>query len=101
MLTDAIRQWATPIARDAKGSSLRRLSLPNQGIDFHRAQATAPDGSDGSRKVVLNPAFVEALMGWPSGWTDPFIGASACACAATESCPSKPPEPSSSSQGGS
>lgn len=29
-----------------------------------------PNGRDGSG-LVLNPVFVEALMGWPLGWTDP------------------------------
>jgi hypothetical protein len=42
-------------------------------------QVGAPTSS-GAR--VLNPRFVEALMGWPDAWTD-------CASWETESCPSK------------
>lgn len=34
------------------------------------ATPTTPTGGSVSRGV-LNPVFVEALMGWPLGWTDP------------------------------
>lgn len=36
----------------------------------HLDPMTAPDGSDGSQPAVLNPPFVEMLMGWPRDWTD-------------------------------
>ncbi len=36
-------------------------------------------GSDTcEQRRTLNPAFVEALMGWPTGWTD--FGSVATAC---------------------
>lgn len=39
------------------------------------AQETQTDGSGGSDPVVLHPAFVEALMGLPIGWTDSALSA--------------------------
>ena len=50
---------------------------------------TAGDASCVTSRV-LNPQFVEMLMGFPAGWTD-------CMPLATPSCPSKPLEPSASS----
>lgn len=38
-------------------------------IDSHRAEATEPAGPRTSQTAVLNPRFVEALMGFPPGWT--------------------------------
>jgi len=54
--------WPTPAATDYKGSSKvgqRRGQLPE-------AVGVAEDVFG-----PLNPAWVEALMGWPLGWTDP------------------------------
>ena len=79
-LTDAMRQWPTPCARDHKGGNLKPYSergggtkgeqLPNfVRHHFHPAQTTPTDGSDTSQKAVLHPAFLEALMGIPTGWT--------------------------------
>lgn len=42
---------------------------------------------NGSRRGLLNPAWVEALMGLPSGWTD-------CVRSATQSSQQSPQEPS-------
>lgn len=46
--------------------------LPRQAFACsHLAPPTSTDGSDGSSSIpVLNPRFVEALMGFPIGWTD-------------------------------
>ena len=88
-LTDAMRQWPTPCARDHKGGNLKPYSergggtkgeqLPNfVRHHFHQAQTTPKAGDDGLGPVVLNPEFVEALMGLPIGWT-------AYACSATGS----------------
>jgi hypothetical protein len=41
----------------------------------------------GSHPGLLNPDWVEALMGLPAGWT-------ACGSSATESCPPPQSEPS-------
>lgn len=36
---------------------------------LRRGLPTKLAGTGGSRTVVLNPAFVEALMDFPAGWT--------------------------------
>ena len=48
-------------------------------------QTMLTDGDPSSTPSrVLNPQFVEMLMGFPPGWTD-------CTASETPSCPSKPP----------
>lgn len=71
--------WTTPSARDHKDTPgmettrsdgrTRLDQLPRQA--FRHARETQTDGDDGSTPSrVLNPRFVEALMGLPIGWTD-------------------------------
>ena len=60
-LVDAVRRFPTPAATDGKtcgspGQRRRQLSDP--------AQEVIPAGG------LLNPEWVEWLMGWPIGWTD-------------------------------
>lgn len=80
--------FPTPAARDGKGanseehvtatgSGKRHMDqLPNfiahtPSGSSPRDQTTATDGSSSSSATrVLNPRFVEMLMGWPIGWTD-------------------------------
>ena len=80
-LNDAIREWSTewptPTRSDAErgpGSRYMRgnptLSVAARDHDSRRDPSTAPAGSAGSPTVYLNPSFVEALMGFPIGWTD-------------------------------
>lgn len=38
-------------------------------VRSHPHPTTESAGSDGGELVVLNPAFVEAMMGFPLGWT--------------------------------
>ena len=63
----ARKQWPTPVASMAKGSSPAALtrksgkSRENDRLD-HKVMAT-----NGGQ---LNPTWVEWLMGWPLGWTD-------------------------------
>jgi hypothetical protein len=61
-----VRRWSTPTARDVKGSDAasRRRNTPSLPV-----QAIERDGADTSELVVLNPYFVEALQGFPQGWT--------------------------------
>ncbi len=78
-LTGRARCWATPSARDWKSAhaspaTLARDSRPlnEQAVNlcFRPDPPTRPAGATtcaGAR--MLNPAFVEALMGWPAGWT--------------------------------
>jgi len=61
--------WATPTTQDAENcgskSQQRRNSPPlnAQVIAFPPGQVESPTG------MVLNPLFVEALMGFPDEWT--------------------------------
>ena len=85
------RMWATPMARDSKGVDPQNRqggeSLPQQVaaswstplVDdlSHQArqmqmagESTSPQADLRLLRPVLNPSFVEALMGWPSGATD-------------------------------
>lgn len=66
-LQDEARSWATPIARD--GRTAGAAEFARDGAPGLRLQAIEQAGSDGLQKVDLNPAFVEALMGLPDGWT--------------------------------
>jgi hypothetical protein len=90
-LTIAAKLWPTPTAGDCKSAGSRNtatskakpgVSLTDAattGDSFGRASrplATTPkDGSAGSQqdcprpRLLLNPEFVEALMGFPIGWT--------------------------------
>jgi DNA (cytosine-5)-methyltransferase 1 len=68
-LRTQIETWATPkvststYTRDGGKKGRERLSLPGQVMQT--------DGNAGLQTGrVLNPRFVEALMGWPSGATD-------------------------------
>jgi hypothetical protein len=74
------RWWPTPCARDHKGGNLKPYSergggtkgeqLPNfVRHHFHQVQTTPKAGEPTSQPAVLNPAFLEALMGLPIGWT--------------------------------
>lgn len=67
----ATRQWSTPTARDWKDGSMinskvkTRSNLSRQAPRMQKAGGTSSDTG-----LTLNPLFVEALMGWPVGWTD-------------------------------
>jgi DNA (cytosine-5)-methyltransferase 1 len=64
------RVWPTPTATQHKGWSPNhnradtddRLDYTVERQSFQPGQSTPP--------MRLNPAWVEWLMGWPSGWTD-------------------------------
>ena len=92
-LVDKAKMWPSPRANDAIGGhetlEMRpRRKLKSVAVDWgtasHHAPTTPPDGPNGSGTAVLNPRFVEALMGLPPGWLTPSISA------ATDSCPSAP-----------
>jgi hypothetical protein len=65
----AVTMWATPTVQDSENnggpSQFERNThaLNVQAIGSPLAQAKSPDG------MVLNPPFVESLMGFPAGWT--------------------------------
>lgn len=58
------------------------VSLTDAMDQWYRDRAILPDGIDGLRRMVLNPEFIEALMGFPIGWTD-------SGCLGTPSSPPK------------
>lgn len=70
--------WPTPTAGDAKASGSRNLegSQAHAGVSLTDAAITG--GSTSSRRartrsrdgMVLNPLFVEAMQGFPSGWSE-------------------------------
>ncbi len=65
-LATAVKQWPTPVATMSKGSSpaaLTRKSGADRSNDRLDHAVMAQDGGQ------LNPDWVEALMGWPVGWT--------------------------------
>lgn len=82
-LNDAIDAWAntvhpkwpTPMARDRKGAgcngatpTLEAAARALSGSPLRPSIAT-PGAAAGSPAGFLNPSFVEALMGFPIGWT--------------------------------
>lgn len=88
-LTRQAGTWSTPQARDHKGAftghRIGGRDLPSEATLFpenfppgHRHPTTTTPGPGSSQPVVLNPAFVEWLMGYPPGW-------SACTPSATAS----------------
>lgn len=80
-LCDAIRMWPTPATRDYKGANgaehlengtgRKHLDQPPNFVAHcsHHGRTTSTDGTGGSTPAVLNPPFVETLMGLPIGWT--------------------------------
>ena len=60
----------TPTARDHKDGATSLANTPVNGLLGRQVLTIPPAGGDISNmRRSLNPAFVEALMGWPGGWT--------------------------------
>jgi len=71
-LPAAAKNWPSPTARDAKGADAPgRRGAPSlsQTTEFG-PPAPEKNSFAGSRRGLLNPAWVEALMGWPIGFTE-------------------------------
>jgi hypothetical protein len=94
LLGRASVRWPTPTAELGKGymsgtaSDTWRPSLEQAALGARPSRQVpmiekAGKPTSGSGRV-LNPRFVEALMGWPIGWSD-------CDSSATELSRSKPP----------
>lgn len=72
----------TPTAGDAKSSGSRNTETSNAHAGVSITDFVRMDGGKGREEDggVLNPTWVEWLMGWPLGWTD-------CAASATDKFP--------------
>ena len=69
-LTSASQMWMTPTARDHKDGATTLANTPVNGLLGRQVLVTPMAGSNSSeQRRTLNPLFVEALMGWPTGWT--------------------------------
>ncbi|MCI8210716.1 hypothetical protein AUC61_14350 [Pseudomonas sp. S25] len=66
-LSSAVKQWPTPVASMAKGSSPAALTRKSGADRSNDRLDHAVMASDGGQ---LNPQWVEWLMGWPIGWTE-------------------------------
>ena len=94
-LMDAVHElWHTPRATDAKGTgsmgyaSFAQPSLSDDMYSHHHVtRARGPDG------MVLNPEFVEMLMGFPAAWSRSNAAPDSMP-SATPLCRSKPCSPS-------
>jgi len=81
-LTHVAGMWPTPLARDWKGTNSPEHvkqqpparnhmdQLANFAVYSRQALTISQAGETTSdQRRSLNPLFVEALMGWPTGWT--------------------------------
>jgi hypothetical protein len=69
-LANQARLWMTPTARDHKDGATSLANTPVNGLLGRQVLTMPPGGDDtSSTRRSLNPLFVEALMGWPTGWT--------------------------------
>jgi DNA (cytosine-5)-methyltransferase 1 len=86
-LTGQVSLWATPTVADTEGGRQARSGERNHELLLGGqakallglpAPSTIPPGGNSSRYgLVLNPWFVERLMGWPTGWTASDFSATA------------------------
>lgn len=59
-----------PTARDHRDGVTSLANPPLNGLLGRQVLVTPMAGRDTSEpRRTLNPQFVEALMGWPTGWT--------------------------------
>lgn len=88
LAAQAQKFWSTPVAHDSKDTGAPSEFSRNTPSLLPQAMQRA-----GEIGAALNPCFVEALMGLPSGWSLPR---SASNSSETASFPSRPPPHSSS-----
>jgi hypothetical protein len=93
-LSEAVGMWATPTVADTEGGRANRsgrrsgeLLLRGQAKAgrFHQGHTTASNGADSLPSgLILNPLFVEWLMGWPAGFTMTLSASASTGCASSE-----------------
>jgi hypothetical protein len=74
LLPGQAEAWATPLSRDWRSESGAPHGKHSPPLS-RQVLRTETAGSDGLSKAVLNPCFVEALMGLPPSWTVPTVSA--------------------------
>lgn len=91
--------WPTPTAQDAKLSGVQGNWTPESGRNSGTTltDAAVREGQRSCEGKALNPAWVEALMGFPPGWTEIqaslFDGPPAPASPNIHGSPLEPPDP--------
>ena len=70
-IATAVAQWPTPRATEYKGVGPIGSSSHKFRLDKHYLDATVQETEKQTGR--LNPDWVELLMGFPQGWTDPAI----------------------------
>ena len=68
LATQVKKNWPTPLARDYKGHHAQG-SARRSGADRMDQLPDAAKWTGPTKEGSLNPAWVEALMGYPAGWT--------------------------------
>jgi site-specific DNA-cytosine methylase len=90
-LPTLVSRWPTPTAGDGRAAGSRNApgSGAHAGVSLSDAVTTGSStGRQGAHTGRLSPAFVESLMGFPVGWTDP--------CGPISPWPGWPPGPGDS-----
>lgn len=64
----------TPTAQDAKNnggiSQMNQNTIPLNMVLINQSKQEIGDNGESAPRLGLNPEFVEAMMGFPTGWTD-------------------------------
>lgn len=69
-LTYTVENWGTPTTSAWKGSGPHGSKSYHHDVDHHNLKAQVIEPTNTGQ---LNPDWVETLMGFPPGWTDPTI----------------------------
>jgi hypothetical protein len=65
------RAWPSPLARDHRSGKASEETLQKNARPLNEVAVATTACADGERPGSLNPAWVEQLLGFPPGWTDP------------------------------
>ena len=71
-LHDQVHSWPTPRESEHKGTGPLDSKSHKHRLERCYLDATVQEAEQ--RTGSLNPAWVEQLMGYPDGWTDPMEG---------------------------
>ena len=62
--------WPTPKHGDWRSGCQRRQFNTMLNVEVFRRNGIYPSGNKQAKHPQLNPCWIEALMGWPIGWTE-------------------------------